>query len=213
LNPIALLYRLPMFALTIGACLWLTSRLGPWPALGAWAIGVGILCAASALLLFRQSHGRITWINSLAGQTLPWGYAMGRGRLSVILAESWLRWVLLGLATVILFPGGLSALSADSGTVIAALLLSTWIIGAAVAFRLLAFLVSRSLRPSPATVVPLVIVTALLIASIGLAHFGTSDSAHLYALAITGVPVLIVGGGFGVVLLIFLTVGRKARWH
>lgn len=220
-----LLARLPMFFLTAVACIWLTSKIGPWAAIPAWAGVIGTLCAVVAFIMHRQPPGKITVINRIAGMVLPWGYAIGRGTLFPIVLESSIRWTLLGIAIIALAPRGLASLSGFSsspapttaayqtGPVMMILLLISWLIAGAILFRLLTFVLARSGRIQPGLLAPIVGISALVVGSILLAAFGTNSGMTWLALTMTGGPILFIGGGYGVFLVIVLTIGRNARWN
>ena len=219
MHPFTILNRLVMVAITAAACLWLTSSLGPWAAIGIWAGAIGLVCAATAFLLRLQPPERITLVNRFAGLVLPWGYTIGRGRLAPIVIESSLRWVLLGAAIIIVAPRGLSifgiapAAVYPPGPIMASLLLLSWAVVAALFFRMATFVVNRSIAVNSRTLTMTFGLAVLLIASVAVFLVGRSAATTWLALALTGGPVLVLGGGFGVVLLIVLTVGRNARWH
>jgi hypothetical protein len=222
MHPVTILSRLVMFALTAAACLWLTSALGPWAAIPVWAAAITAACAAAAFMLHRQAPERITIINRIAGFFLPWGYAIGRGKLVPVVVESCLRWLLLGIAIVILAPQGLAIFNttppAPSAAyhptpLMAGLLLLSWVTAAAILFRLLTFVITRSSPISAGTLPPIVALAGLLIASVMLTLLGRSAAMTWFALAMTAGPILLIGGGYGIVLLIMLTVGGKARWN
>ena len=67
---------------------------------------MGILCCLVALGMHMQPMGKVGIFNYLAGIVLPWGYKIGRGKLVPIVIESWIRWVLLGAAVVVLAAHG-----------------------------------------------------------------------------------------------------------
>src|SRR3989442_716250 len=54
------------------------------------------------------------------------------------------------------------------------------------------------------------VLTLMLVASIALSVFGNSVATTSLALAIAGGPPLLVGGGYGLFLVVMLTVGRNA---
>ncbi len=222
-----LLSRLPMFALTAGVCLWLAAAIGPWAAIPAWAGVIGSLCTLVAIIMHRQAPEKITMINRIAGLVLPWGYAIGRGKLFPIVLESSIRWTLLGIVIIALAPQGLASLSGFSsspaptaaaaayqiGPVMMILLLASWLIAGAVLFRLLTFVLTRSGRIQPGLLAPIVGISALLVGSILLAACGTNPAMTWLALAVTGGPILFLGGAYGAFLVIVLTIGRNARWN
>src|SRR5262249_37311956 len=89
-----------VIAAAIG-CAALVQRFGPWQALGIWAGSMAVLCTGVALILHSQTPQKVTPANYVAGFVLQWGYRVGRGKLSAIVAISWVIWVLLGVAMIL----------------------------------------------------------------------------------------------------------------
>ena len=149
-----LIQRLFIFALVGAACLWLTARTGPWMAAAIWSGGIAVICVLIALCMHAQAPGRITIVNRIAGLILPWGFAIGRGTLAPIVIESTLRWALLGAAFIVVAQRGMGAAfglaPASSVTgyqpnpLVLGLLVLSWIIFAAVLFRLITANITRA---------------------------------------------------------------------
>ena len=154
-------WRLIMFSLSAFVCVWLSRLFPAAAAIGIWALGIGILSCLVGLGMRMQPMGKVGIINYLAGIVLPWGYKIGRGKLVPIVIESWIRWVLLGIAVVILaihgYRGASSSPAGDyhRGPVISTLLLLAWIIDAAVLFRIITMLAMRAnANPLPPKTLP-----------------------------------------------------------
>jgi len=213
-----ILWRLIMFSLTAFVCVWLNKLVPAAAAIGIWAVGVGILCCLVALGMHRQPVGKVTVFNYLAGIVLPWGYKIGRGKLLPIVIESWIRWVLLGAAVVALTAHGFDSLAPSGyhrGPVVSTLLLLCWVIDAAVLFRIVTMLAIRANDNPlpPKTFPPILALFGMIVVSAGLVIFGHSAAADRIALLICGGPILLIGGGYGLFLLVMMTAGRKARWN
>jgi hypothetical protein len=217
--------RLAAFAAVAGVCTWLNSRFGPWTAVGLWSAGAGFLCGLVALLMHRQPMGRVTIVNYAAGVVLPWGYRIGRGKLPPIVLLSWAGWTSLGAAFIIARMRGWNGFINQAGTpqtgeyhramVMTILLVASWVIDAAVVLRLITFLVMRA-NPNPippGTFGPILGILAILAASVALTIFGHSALTSNLALLLTGGPILLIAGGYALVLLAMLTFGRHTRWN
>jgi hypothetical protein len=213
--------RVVMLAVTVGACRWLTSALGPWKAIGAWALGMAVICAGVALWLDRQPPEQITFVNRLAGYLLPWGYDIGRGKLIPIVITSWIVWVLLGGGAVftigVLARGGrageLSAEVPSHTTLLTVLLYLAWVIDGAVLMRLVSVSWVRQNPMPPSVIMVMLALTAMILGSAAIKMLGKSAAATKLALAISGGPPLVVGLGYGVFLLVALTMGGHTRWN
>jgi hypothetical protein len=220
MRPFTLVYRLLMFGLTAGVCIGLASRFGPWAAIGIWTAGIGALCGGVGLLMKRQPMGEVTFVNRLTAVVLPWGFRIGRGKLLPIVIESWFRWVLLGIAVVVLLPYGLGAHSQQAGAyhrglTASVLLLVSWLIDGTVVLRLITTLLMRGhANPiAPGTIVPIFVLIGMIAASAALACFAANWAMTGAAVLIAGGPIVVIGGGYGLVLAVMALSGRKARWN
>jgi hypothetical protein len=223
-HPFKIISRLVMLCLTALTCTWLSKLTGAWIATACWAAILAVLCGGTALLMRAQAPGRVTPINYLAGIVLPWGYKIGRGKLPPIVLCSWLGWLTIGTAAIILtaqgcrpYGAGWSAHPATTeyhrGSVVNALLFLSWVIDGAVLVRLVTVISTRSNPIPPGTLKPIAIITLLLLASIALAIFGHGAAQSNLALLLTAGPIVIIGGGYGLMILVMVTFGRNTRWN
>jgi hypothetical protein len=218
------LLKLLAVVAAVAACAWMTPRLGPWKTIVIFAVVMNALCGAVAFLVHRQPPGKVTIANYVMAIVLPWGYQVGRGQLSRIVFISWAIWVLLGLATVVATSRRIaqppaSVVTSDQNlprsATIMTLLAVAWIVDGAVLLRCIGVLatgtnrghMSRSMAP---LVLFLVAILAISIALVTLSHSATS--AWL-ALLVAGGPPLFVAAGYGLFMLVILTIGRNARWN
>ena len=179
----------------------LAAELGPSPALLACAAVSAVACVAGAFLLRTSGVGRITWKNRLAGYLIPWGCRLNRGKLWPLPVISWAVWTAVCGAAVLLRrdqpPLGMRAA-----------LVAAWLIDAAALVYLLGTISQSTPGSRVGSLWKLVaVLTGVLCASVGL-YLGGQATA---ALIVGGGPPAVIGGGFGVVLLIFATVGRNTR--
>jgi hypothetical protein len=217
-----LLDRLLMCSLTVLVCVWLVLTAGPWAAIGLWAAAIGAICGTVALLMHLQEPGRRSVINRMAGLILPWGYAIGRGKLLPIVIESWFRWVLVGAAVVLLTAHGNpesgldpSRLRSSRSAIVTLLLFLSWVIDGAVVLRLVTIAATRA-RPRrlPASILgPIAGIGAMIAASVSLTVFGHNPGLTALALLIAAGPLVVVGGGLGLMFLVMVTFGRHTRWN
>jgi hypothetical protein len=215
--------RLLMLGVTALVCLRLTSVAGPWLAVGIWVAGIGLLCGVVACLLRLQPPGRVGAINHISAFVLPWGFSIGRGKLLPIVLTSWFGWALLGAAVIVLNAhgyglhgqGSIDAAAYHRSGLMTILLLASWIIDGAVALRLITVVATRANdNPMPPGMLrPILAILALLAASITLTVIGHTAGQARLALLLTGGPIVVLGGGYGLWLLFMLTVGRKTRWN
>jgi hypothetical protein len=219
---IRLLKYLAWLALA-AACATLATRFGPWKGLAAFALSMAILCVTVAGIVHRQPPQTITLANYLMGFILPWGYRIGRGKLRPIVLTSWTIWVLIGLAIALAINARIDAsgiatsfpASSPRSATMMTLLALAWLIDGGVLLRCVGLLttstnrahMTRSLGPLMALLI------AILATSIALVTLTNSPTAASLALLIAGGPPLLVGGGYGLFILVMLTAGRNARWN
>jgi hypothetical protein len=200
-----------------------------------FAAGMAVLCGAVALVVHRQPPERVTVANYVMGVVLPWGYRVGRGKLAAIVATSWAVWVLVGLSVVLATDArmhkaeqppigaaetaGTAVATSTAGggrsTAVMTLLALAWLVdGAALLHCAGVLATSSNARHMARTMTPLLVVlVAMLAASVALVTLSSSASAARLALLIAGVPPLFVGVGYGVFVLVVVTVGRNTRWN
>jgi hypothetical protein len=206
-------------------CAELALKLGPWRAMALWAIGVAVVGGVVAFLMHRQSPPeKVSWINYAAGVVLPWGYRIGRGKLWPIVATSWAIWMLLGVAVMAATvrtaghtQAGVVVATASSqrGPVVMTLLCLAWLVDGGVLLRCIGLL-ATSANPKHmmrSLAVPMLVLAGILVASIALVVANSTAIAAQLALLIAGGPPLLVGGGYGIFVLVMLTAGRNARWN
>lgn len=225
-----LLFRAVRIGVPVLVCILLARELGAWGALGIWAGGMALVCAATAAMLRRAPAEKVTWVNRMAGFVLPWGYYIGRGKLPRIAMFSWLGWVALGAAVVTLTslnvdspPPPEAAAMPEAGasgeaneawaTVLRVLLLIAWLVDGA-ALMLIVGNQARYRMPLKSSVMTIVAILAGLIAvSAALAFFGGSIWTLLAAVIVAGGPPAMVGLFYGFFILVVLVFGRNTRWN
>jgi hypothetical protein len=217
------LRQLFLLALPVAVGRLLLEVLSPWPAFGAAAALGALTSSLGAVLLATTSVNQITWRNYLGGYLMPWGYQLGRGKLPRIAVISAVVWTALAASTILAASAPTTATlptgalpTATPGPVIIPstpwLLVLAWIVDGGALLYVLSTLSKhfagsssggRSLRKVSACL------CLLLTASI-LLHLG--GHSH-WATVVAGGPPLVVGGGYGVWVLVILTIGRHARWN
>jgi hypothetical protein len=152
---------------------------------------------------------------------LPWGYAIGRGRLLPIALTSWVAWVLVGGASILVLANvhraaGTEPAPAEDSTTVLILLLTSWLIDGG----LLVFLIGRAAmmrsasgRLNTSILKPMGFLAAMLAISVSMFLIGRTPALTLLALLVTGTPIVLVGGGYGLFIAVMLTFGRNARWN
>ncbi len=204
----------------VAACALMARRIGPWKALGWWAIILGVLCAGVAFAVSRQSSGRVTILNYLMGYILQWGYRIGRGQLVNITAISWIIWMLLGGVGILATQVHANTFASNAiepqtrGMVLMALLALAWIVDGAALFYILGngIFSGGPARQSGTLWAVAAILFIMILGSVGLVIAGHSRSAALAALLLAGGPILLAGVAYAVFIVVILMNG-KARWN
>ena len=91
----------------------------------------------------------------------------------------------------------------------------SWVVVGEGALRLTTNLVTRAnANPlPPGTFPPIAGMIGLVLASAGLTLWGSTAGQFYTAMLLTVGPVVVIGGGYGLMLLVFLTCGRNMRWN
>jgi hypothetical protein len=197
------LKRAILLAGVAAAAYGLAAEFGPWSAVLTCAAVAAVACVIGAILLRTSAIGRVTWRNHLAGYLIPWGWRLNRGRLWPVALISWVVWTAVCGAAVLLR-------SDEPSLGMRAALLAAWLIDASALVFLLGTVAQATPGSRLGSVWKLAGVTAgVLCASVGL-YLGGQTTV---ALIVGGGPPAALGGVFGLVLLIFATVGRNTRWN
>ncbi len=178
-----------------------------WPALAAWA-GVDLsLCLLGALLLARQPIGQGTAAGLAGSLIVHWGYRVGNGRLARAVGISWVVWMVVGAAAI-----GIVKHRAEPAAI---LLILAWLVDGLLLMRLcgIAILFRRSGRLPWHIMKFIGVLIAMIACSAGLWWGTGGDWGRRMALWLAGGPPLLIGGGYGLLLLVMLAAGRKARWN
>jgi hypothetical protein len=197
-------------AVAAAVCVVLVRTCGTATAAAVWA-GVSLVMSVGGVVLLRASAvGRVTWKNYLAGYLAPWGVRVGGGKLWPIAVVSWVVWLAVG--------GGAFALTLEAGKptggdiAVRVLLGASWVVGGyALGYLLVTRVRNVSAGSSSGRRLHLLagVVAALIAASVALHFFGFTQ----LALLVSGGPVLLIGGGYGLFVLVLVVFGRGARWN
>jgi hypothetical protein len=218
----ALWPRASMIALAALTCIWLASTAGAWAAFGLWIGGTAVICGGVGFLMHAQKSGRVSFINYLAAWVLPWGFKIGQGKLLPIVIESWVRWVLLGIAIFVAtapnfkhIPSAVAFTEYRPSATIMTLIALSWVIDGAVVLRIATMLVIRAKTSpiGPGILRPTVGLALLMTASVVLWLIGHNAMWTTVALLLAGGPIVLIGGGYGLFVLFIVTFGRKTRWN
>ncbi|QOV91580.1 hypothetical protein [Humisphaera borealis] len=175
-------------------------------AIGVWAVIVAGLCGLGSLLIARQSLGRATTTGMIGSAVVRYGYRVGQGMLPAAAAISWIVWTAVGTAAIAAFHS-----RSDLSSV---LLLVSWLINGLALMYLIGTLIlaSRGGRVPKSIVKVSLMLAAILAGSVILNAIGTPWSQRT-ALTLAGAPIVLIGGGYGLFILVILTFGRNARWN
>jgi hypothetical protein len=196
--------------LAASVCVLLVRTCGTVTAAAVW-VGVSLVMSVLGVVLLRTSAvGRLTWKNYLAGYFAPWGVRVGGGKLWPIAVVSWAVWLAVGGGVFVLVPETGEMTGGD--ITLRVLLGLSW----AVAGYTVGYLIATRVRSFPAgsssgrrLLLLAGVVAALIAASVALYLFGFT----LFALLVTGGPVLLLSGGYGLFVLVLVVFGRGARWN
>ncbi|AWM40211.1 hypothetical protein GobsT_13420 [Gemmata obscuriglobus] len=199
--------RAALVAAAAAACYGLAEGLGAGPALLLWAAAAAGACVLGAVLLRVSAVGRITWRNRAAGYLIPWGWRLNRGRLWPVAVVSWVVWVAVGAAALLLRPS-----PGEDGPAVGVriALFAAWAVDAAALVFILGSIRQATPGGRVGSLWKLVAVIAGLVGASVALHLGDLSRA---ALLLAGGPpaVLIVIAALFVGLM--MTVGRNARWN
>jgi hypothetical protein len=199
--------RAMLIAAATTACYGLAEAFGPPTAALIWAGIAVIACGVGTVLLRTSPVGRVTWRNRAAGYLIPWGWRLNRGRLWPVAVVSWVGWMAVGAAVFVLRPGSANE---DSGVGLRVALFAAWVVDAAA----LLFVLGTIRQATPGSRVRSLWKLAAVIALVGGASIGLYlGGRSTAALVVGGGPPLAAGGCTGLVVLVFMTVGRNTRWN
>jgi hypothetical protein len=200
-----LMYVAALIALAAGICGELATHMNRWAALAVWAAGMAALCTLGAVVLKSAPIGTVTWRNRFAGYLLPWGYKLGRGKLVPITAVAWAIWVLIGAGTILLVSA-----SAAAHPWLAVLVSIAWVIEGGLMVRQLGLSLNFNSPAGSMTVLQ----SALLLAGLmGAGMVLWVMGRPGWALVVSGGPLALIGGGYGLFIVVMLIAGRHARWN
>jgi hypothetical protein len=186
----------------------------PW-SWAAWAGISALFCVVGALLIKSQPMGRGTIAGRIGYQVVHFGFKAGQGSLTAAAAISWTVWLVVGSATVWVSQGPWDLLRLAMA--------AAWVMDTLAFFYIWGIALRNRPRSGQPDSPPWRLPRPLLKLSAGLAGLiivsgwlwfmmGT-PAARLSAVLLAGGPILIVGGGYGLVALVFLTAGRNVRWN
>ncbi len=175
------------------------------PALLYWAAVSLAACVLGALAIASQSVGQPTLAGRFGSSVVRWGFRATQGRLWGATIISWLLWLVIGSAVIL----GIRA----QGNLPYRMMLLAWTVD----FGILCYLLGVWLMNRGSGMHSLLTMAAILIGMIavsGTLWFANgSDAARKTALMVGGGPPLVIGTGYGLFLLVVMTVGRNARWN
>jgi hypothetical protein len=171
-----------------------------------WLVLSAVTCALSALALASQPLGVPTFAGRIGSLFVRWGFAAGHGRLAPAVAISWLVWAVLGAALI-------SAIRYRSDPQ-QELIILAWTVDILGLMHLTGIALARRSSSMNRNLLPVAGVLVVMLAVSSVLWFGAKfpGGRHL-ALLVAGGPPLFIGVGYGLFLLVMVTVGRGARWN
>ena len=192
----------------MGGVLLAIIRGVPGPSAFAWwAVFTAAACALGAFAIARQPVGESTVVGRFGSSVVHWGWRVGHGKLWPPIVISCGLWTLVGIAVM--------AIVRHRGDVVQQLLVVAWVVDiVAVLYLLGVGLVNRSTAGSfPVALLGVVGALMVMLSVSGISASNGSSSARRFALLVAGGPPLFVGLGYGLFLLVMVTLGRNARWN
>jgi hypothetical protein len=181
---------------------FLAAHLGPLVAFLLFAGFMAMGCSAAALLLKSAPTGKLTWRNRPAGYFLTFGFRLTNGKLLPITLVALALWLLAAAAAITALSLGPARLGLSIP------LLAAWYLYAALIIRQLG-LIFHEFRRSPRPRNTMVIFSLAMLALIAASAALWLTNQPRFALFAAAAPILIVGGGYGLFLAVFLVGGRK----
>jgi hypothetical protein len=192
------------WALLAALCVGLALNLPARQALQSWAAVTAVGCVLGAFAIASQPLGQATFAGRLGSILLRWGFKESQGRLPIATLVSWLVWVGIGAATI-------AFLRARGDWAYRGMILAWAVDGALLAYVLGVWLAKGSGR-APSLLIIAIVLVAMIAGSAALWSRGP-EAAKRLALVLAGGPPLMIGVGYGLFLIVVLTVGRNARWN
>lgn len=218
MNPMRVLFLALQLSIPVGIALSLAAWLPPWPAFGLSLVVAVLLSVIGTLLVLRAEVDQVTWRNRVAALMLPWGYRLAKGRLLWIGVVSAVVFTAITGGVILVttlggsvIPGGPGVSPAGIPTHVSWLLIVAWLVDGAALLRVVSMLPALPPGSSPARTLWKLgaMVVALLVGSIVLLLRGYPTAA----LWVAGGPPLAIGVGFGLFVLMLMTLGRNTRWN
>jgi hypothetical protein len=205
-----LLHRVTLVLFAAGACFGLTKALGPWAALAIWSSATAVGCVVGTVLLRTSAIGRVTWKNRVAAYLIPWCGRINRGRLWPIPVVSWVVWVLLGGATILVT--NLPDEDPPVGDIWRVFLLAAWVADGGAFLYLLGGLAQNFPWDSRGARFLLKAAAVVLAIAVGGLLLFVNRQTRM-AVLVAGGPPLLLGSIFGLFFGSLLLFGRNARWN
>jgi hypothetical protein len=175
------------------------------PVLLYWASISLIACILGALAIASQPLGQATLPGRLGSAAVRWGFRASQGSLFGATLTSWLIWLVLG--------GLLLTLVRARGDLWYRLLILAWMVDFGALCYVVGVWLSHRGSGGPTLLAIAGVLLTLIVASAALWWGVGAPAARRAAVMVAGGPLLAIGVGYGLFLLIVLTVGRNARWN
>lgn len=219
-SPFAMIRRWSVTLLCWAALVALAAavgvRQGPLFAYAEWAGIAALLCVASALLIRSQPMGKATIAGRIGYMVTHYGFRAAQGRLFGAAVISWLVWSVVGIAAIWVVQGDRSLIQvAMAVTWVANTYALMYMWGIALRNRPRVDPGERPSLPSLPRSLRQITAGLLVLTAVSMAVWfavGT-PGARLAAVVMAAAPLVVIGGGYGVMLLVFMTAGRNVRWN
>jgi hypothetical protein len=203
------LFKLIGWIVMGAAAAWIGRSFPLRTALLAWGALSGIMCAIGGFAIASQPVGTPTIFGRFGALFVQWGFRASHGRLVPAVLISWLFWIVAGSAVILMLSW-----RADRRQLLLAL---SWGVDALALLYVAGVILANRTPTTPATPGSLLVLVAvlagMLVSSLALWGMSGSPAAMRTALLIAGGPPLLIGGGYGLFVLLMMTVGRNARWN
>jgi hypothetical protein len=186
--------------------LWIARTLPAPTAVGVWIAVTGLACALGGFAISRQPVGVATLGGRIGSAAVRWGFRASNGRLVPAVLISWLVWTIIGGALILALR-----MRSDLPKLFLVLAIA---VDAAVLLYVIGVMLSSFRGRAPASLIVIeLILTAMIVSSVALWKLVGTPWAIRTALLVAAGPTVAIGGGYGLFLLVTLTVGRNARWN
>lgn len=176
-------------------------------AYAVWAGGALVVCLLGALMLWSQPLGVATIVGLVGSQFVGWGFRTGGGRLLPAVMISWLVWVVVGSAAMMM--------AGSQWHVMTIAIAAAWMVDVLGLFYITGILINakRAGRVPMSLVNVAGVVLAMIVSSAVMWFVIGTEASRSTALLIAGAPPALAALVCGLFMSVVLMGGKKMRWN